>query len=478
MERIDNYINGQWVAADDYLVGEAPATGEHIYQLANADHVQLAQAVEAAQTAFPAWRDSSIAVRAECLRRLADLIDSDSEVLAALESQDTGKPLSLAQAMDIPRSAINLRYFASAVEQWSGTSHSMGTDALNYGLQQPIGVVACISPWNLPLYLFTWKIAPALAAGNCVIAKPSELTPLTAHHLTKLLTQAGFPAGVCQVLHGYGGSIGQALCEHPDIAAISFTGGTQTGATVAVTAAAQFKKCALELGGKNPSIVFADSDIDMAVDQIVRSSFANQGEICLCTSRILLERSIYAEFREKFVKKVQQLVVGDPMVANTQVGALISQAHQEKVLQYISLAKQAGGEILCGGEAVTIPGRCAKGYFVAPTVIDGLSSQSRCNQEEIFGPVTALLAFDDESQALAIANGTRYGLAASVWTQHLQRAHRMAAGLAHGVVWINCWLLRDLRTPFGGMKDSGMGREGGFGALHFFSEEKNVCIKL
>ena len=479
--RLANLVDGRLQAprSGRYLDVHEPATGAVFAQCPDSDAADVDVAVEAAQRAFPAWSALSPERRAGLLNRLADLVERDLEPLARLESRDSGKPVRLARELDIPRAVANLRFFAAAITQWSSESHATDAQAFNYTVRQPLGAVACISPWNLPLYLFSWKIAPALAAGNTVVAKPSEITPCTAARLGELAVEAGFPPGVFNVVQGGGPAVGSPLVSHPGIKAVSFTGSTRTGAAIASAAAPLFRKLSLEMGGKNPAIVFADADLsDANLDTIVRSGFANQGEICLCGSRLLVQRSIFDAFRQRYLDKVRALRVGDPDDAASDLGALVSQAHFDKVTGCIQRARAEGGRVLCGGEALALDGRCAGGWFVAPTVIEGLAGDAATNQEEIFGPVVTLIPFEDEAEALAIANGTGYGLAASLWTSNLDRAHRFAAGLEFGIVWINCWLLRDLRTPFGGVKQSGVGREGGVDALRFFTEPKNVCIRL
>ncbi|WP_430388579.1 aldehyde dehydrogenase [Dyella sp. 20L07] len=478
--RLANLIDGRLQAPRDnrWLDVFEPATGQAFALCPDSSPDDVADAIAAAQRAALDWSTTPAEQRARLLHRLADVIEARLDEFAALESRDSGKPLSLARNLDIPRAVSNLRYFAAAIVPWSSESHAMETGAINYTLRQPLGVVGCISPWNLPLYLFTWKIAPALAAGNTVVAKPSEITPCTAALLGELSIEAGFPPGVLNIVQGRGPEVGQAIVEHPTVKAVSFTGSTRTGAQIATAAAPQFKKLSLELGGKNPTIVFEDADLsDANLDTIVRSGFANQGEICLCGSRLLVQRSVYDSFRERYLARVQALRVGDPNDSNSDLGALVSKAHYDKVLGCITQARDEGGRVLCGGGAVEVSGRCSDGWFVAPTVIEGLGNETQTNQHEIFGPVVCLIPFEDEAEALAIANGTGYGLAASVWTRELARAHRFGAQLDFGIVWINCWLLRDLRTPFGGTKQSGMGREGGTEALRFFTEPKNICIR-
>ncbi len=480
MEKIANYINGQWMApvSGAYLDNINPSVGEAYSLIPDSDAKDVQVAVDAAREAFPAWSTLLAEKRHAILARIADLIDRDADALAMAECIDQGKPVKLAKNMDIYRAAANIRFYATAAMHVASEAHASGTEAVNYTLRTPIGVVGCISPWNLPLYLFTWKIAPALAVGCTVVAKPSELTPMTAYLFTKLCREAGLPDGVLNVVQGLGPKVGQAIVEHPDILAISFTGGTVTGKKIMSTAGPMLKKLSLELGGKNPNIVFADADFDNAVSTSISSSFTNQGEICLCGSRIFVERPLFDRFVKQFVEKTRELVVGDPLDEKTRIGALVSEGHMNKVLSYIELAQQEGGKVLTGGKRVTIPGRCAKGYFVEPTVVVGLPQDCRTNQEEIFGPVVTIMPFDTEDEVIAMANATTYGLSATVWTTHLTKAHRVSARLKSGIIWVNCWLYRDLRTPFGGMKQSGVGREGGWEAMRFFTEAKNVCIRL
>jgi aminomuconate-semialdehyde/2-hydroxymuconate-6-semialdehyde dehydrogenase len=479
MEQLRNYIRGELTdpVGGAWMPVHEPATGEDYARLPDSTPEDVEMAVAAARTAFPGWSVLPAEQRSAYMLRIADLIETRLEELAKAESRDTGKPLQLARSIDIPRAAKNFRFFATAILHASSEAHATDGIAINYTLRQPLGVAGCISPWNLPLYLFTWKIAPALAAGNTVVAKPSEVTPMTAYRLAQICIDAGLPPGVLNIVHGRGTEVGAAITAHPDVPAISFTGGTHTGAQIARTAAPMFKKLSLELGGKNPTIVFADCDFEETIDTVVRSAFSNQGEICLCGSRIFIERTLYERFRDAFVARVSSLRVGDPRDEATQQGAVVSEAHMNKVLSYVDLAREEGGTVLCGGTRVRPAGRCEEGWFLAPAVIEGLPFSCRTNQEEIFGPVATLLPFDSEEEVIAHANSTPYGLAASLWTQNLTRAHRMAGLLHMGIVWINCWMLRDLRTPFGGVKQSGIGREGGWEALRFFTEAKNVCIK-
>ncbi|HYC84351.1 MAG TPA: aldehyde dehydrogenase, partial [Chryseosolibacter sp.] len=477
MEKISNYIGGKLLAPEcgAYLDNINPAEGKVYSQIPDSDARDVAGAVDAAKGAFESWSGMAVEKRSAILMRIADLVDRDLAQLALAESIDNGKPLKLATVVDIPRASSNMRFFATGAIHFSSDAHVTGSDAVNYTLRHPVGVAGCISPWNLPLYLFTWKIAPALAAGCTVVAKPSELTPMTAYLFSKLCMEAGLPPGVLNIIHGLGGKAGQAIVEHPEVNAISFTGGTVTGKKIAAIAAPMFKKLSLELGGKNPNIIFADCDFGQALDISIQSSFSNQGEICLCGSRIFVQRSLYDRFVTAFVERVKKLTVGDPLDEGTKVGALVSEAHMQKVLGYIDLAKKEGGKIVIGGEQVRLAGRCAGGYFVAPTVITGLECHCRTNQEEIFGPVVTIMPFDSDEDAIDYANSTGYGLSATIWTENLKRAHKISAAVKSGIIWVNCWLFRDLRTPFGGMKQSGVGREGGWEALRFFTDAKNVC---
>ncbi|MFN5324628.1 MAG: aldehyde dehydrogenase [Bacteroidota bacterium] len=480
MQKISNYINGALVApvSGTYIDNINPATGKTYSHIPDSDERDVELAVQAAKAAFAGWSNTSADKRSSILVKISQLIDRDLDKLALAESIDNGKPLWLAKAVDIPRASKNFHFYATGILHNHNAAHSMEGTAINYTLRHPIGVAGCISPWNLPLYLFTWKIAPALAAGCCVVAKPSEITPMTAYLLSELCIEAGLPAGVLNIIHGLGPKVGSAITAHPEIPVISFTGGTKTGAEISRVAAPMFKKLSLELGGKNPNIIFGDCDFDKAVKTSVLSSFSNQGEICLCGSRMFIERSIYDKFKAAFVEHVKQLQVGDPLNDANRMGAIVSEQHMNKILSYIELAKQEGGTILCGGARIHPEGENAQGFFIAPTVIEGLAHDCRTNQEEIFGPVVTIMPFDSEDEVLQYANSTNYGLASTVWTSDLNRAHRVAARIQSGIVWINCWLLRDLRTPFGGVKQSGVGREGGFEALDFFTEEKNVCISL
>lgn len=479
MELLQNFINGEYTQPIDkqYIDNFEPATGNVYSQIPNSNDKDVEIAVKAAQEAFPIWSNFSIEKRSKILMKVADGIRKRMDQFVAAESKDNGKPLSLAAHVDIPRAISNFEFYATGIQHFASNSHYMVGVGVNYTLRKPIGVVGCISPWNLPLYLFSWKIAPALAAGNCVIAKPSEVTPYTAYLLGEVIKESGMPNGVLNILHGLGSSVGDAIVKHPAIKAISFTGGTKTGEYIARTAAPMFKKMSLELGGKNPNIIFADCDFEEMLKVTVRSSFANQGQICLCGSRIFVERPIYEKFKTAFVEKVSRMKVSYPSDEQAKMGALVSKPHLEKVLSYIELAQQEGGTVLTGGERVQMEAPYENGYFMRPTVIEGLSYDCRTNQEEIFGPVVTITPFDTEEEVLMMANSVKYGLSATVWTTNLQRAHRVADEIEAGIVWINDWLVRDLRTPFGGAKASGVGREGGWDALEFFTEPKNVFIK-
>lgn len=476
---IQNYINGKYEnpISDEWIDNYNPSNGEVYGQIPNSSKDDIETAYQAAKEAFPSWSQTTLETRSRILIKISELLEANLERFAEAESKDNGKPISLAKAIDIPRAASNFRFFGNAITQFASESHeSVGQNAINYTLRQPIGVVGCISPWNLPLYLFTWKIAPAIAAGNCVVAKPSEVAPMTAYLLGEIFNEAGLPKGVINIVHGLGTTTGQAIIEHPEIKAISFTGGTSTGAHIAKVAAPMFKKLSLELGGKNPNIIFADCDYDNMLETTVRSSFANQGQICLCGSRIFVEASIYSKFKKDFIKKVTQLKVGHPSENDINIGSLVSKSHLEKVIKYIEIAKKEKGNILCGGNQVLVKGY-ENGYYLEPTVIEVETDACRINQEEVFGPVVTIMPFNTEDDVLEMANKVKYGLSATLWTNDLKRTMRMSNQIQAGVVWVNTWMLRDLRTPFGGVKDSGIGREGGFEALRFFTEAKNICIK-
>jgi aminomuconate-semialdehyde/2-hydroxymuconate-6-semialdehyde dehydrogenase len=479
LPRIQNFIGGEFVEPQSgrFLDNIEPATAKPYSQVADSGKEDVDLAVAAAEAAFADWSKKPAVERSKILLRIADLIERDLEKLSRAESIDTGKPLSLARSLDIPRAASNFRFFATAILHTENEAHVTDGVAFNYTLRQPRGIAGLISPWNLPLYLLSWKIAPAIAVGNTAIAKPSELTPMTAYLLCEICAEAALPNGVLNVVHGTGPNVGAAITAHPKINTISFTGGTVTGKKVAEAAAPLFKKVSLELGGKNPNIIFADADLDAAIAGSVRSSFANQGQVCLCGSRVFVERSAYKDFVDRFIEKASQLKLGDPLDEKTEQGAIVNKAQLDKVKFYVDLAQKEGGKIALGGKAPeSINDRCRDGYFFPPTVITGLPVSCRTNREEIFGPVVTITPFDNEDEVIGYANDTDYGLASSIWTQNLNRAHRVAEKIHTGTVWVNCWLVRDLRVPFGGMKASGVGREGGTEALHFFTEAKNVCI--
>jgi aminomuconate-semialdehyde/2-hydroxymuconate-6-semialdehyde dehydrogenase len=479
MFKLKNYINGALVEpqSGEYIDNYQPATGKVYSLIPRSGSADIADAVAAAKAAFPAWSSMRNEERSAIMMRLSQLIQDNLDELAEAESKDNGKPVWLAKSVDIPRARDNFAFFATAIKHYASESHRTSDSIINFTTRKPVGVAGCVSPWNLPLYLFSWKVAPALAAGNTVVAKPSEITPMTAYMLSELCIEAGFPRGVFNIVHGLGGEAGNAIVEHPDVPLISFTGGTSTGEHIARTAAPMFKKLSLELGGKNPNVIFDDCDFDKALETTLRSSFSNQGQICLCGSRIYIQRGIYEKFRDAFVEKVNAMKVGDPKNDENNMGALVSQPHFDKVKGYIALAQEEGGKVIAGGTEVKLDGELSEGWFLRPTIIEGLDEHCRTNQEEIFGPVVTIQPFDTEEDAVRLANSTGYGLASTVWTQDISKAHRMADNIKAGIVWVNCWLVRDLRTPFGGVKNSGVGREGGWEALRFFTEAKNVCIK-
>jgi aminomuconate-semialdehyde/2-hydroxymuconate-6-semialdehyde dehydrogenase len=480
MEKIQNFINGDLVPAksEKYINNISPITGEIYSLIPDSDKEDINSAVNSAKDAFVTWSKFSKKERYDHIMHLADCIDEHFDELVDAESKDNGKPKWLARSVDIPRASENFRFFATASLHFDSEIHEMDGKAINYTLRQPIGVAGCISPWNLPLYLLTWKIAPALAAGNTVVSKPSELTPMTAYLFSKICQKADFPIGVINIIHGYGHKAGDALIRHVDVPIVSFTGGTATGKKIASATAPMFKKLSLEMGGKNPNIVFEDAGFDNAVKMATKAAFSNQGQICLCGSRLFIQESIYDNFRSAFIEETKILKVGDPQNDSSNLGAIVSEEHMNKILNFIDLAKQEGGKILTGGNRLLLDGKLNNGYYIEPTIIDGLSVNCKTNQEEIFGPVVSMMPFKTEEEVIEMANSTKYGLSASLFTRDVSRAHRVAAAIDSGIVWVNTWMLRDLRIPFGGMKSSGVGREGGFKSLQFFTESKNICIKI
>ena len=480
MEKIQNYINGELVSpkSGNYFNNVSPVTGEVYSLIPDSDEHDIDDAVKSAKEAFHSWSKLSKKQRYDHVMHLADMVENHFEELVKAESKDNGKPEWLARSVDIPRASENFRFFATASLHFDSEIHEMDGKAINYTLRQPIGVAGCISPWNLPIYLLTWKIAPALVSGNTVVAKPSEVTPMTSYIFSKICQQANFPKGVINIVHGYGSKAGDALSRHPDVPIISFTGGTSTGEKIAAVAAPMFKKLSLELGGKNPNIIFEDADFDYAVKMSAKAAFSNQGQICLCGSRLFVQESIYDDFKNAIIEETKNFKVGDPKNENSNLGAVVSKEHMEKVLACIDKAKAEGGKILIGGKRLILEGELKDGYYIEPTIIDGLSVDCQTNKEEIFGPVVSMIPFKTEEEVINMANSTKYGLSASLFSKDVSRAHRVAGKIDSGVVWINTWMLRDLRIPFGGMKSSGMGREGGFKSLQFFTEPKNVCVKI
>lgn len=479
MKKIANYINGKLIEpkSNSYINNYNPATGQVYSLIPDSNEEDVKIAIESAKNAFPSWSKLKNSERSRWLEKISNGINDRQDELALAESIDNGKPLKLAKKVDIPRACENFKFYATAIQHFASESHHNTVGMINFTLRKPVGVAACISPWNLPLYLFSWKIAPALAAGNTVVAKPSEITPMTAYLLSEICHNIGLPAGVLNIIHGLGSSTGNSIISSDSVDLVSFTGGTSTGAHIASIVAPKFKKMSLELGGKNPNIIFDDCDFDEAIQTSLNSSFANQGQICLCGSRILVQRGIYEKFKNEFVSRTDRMIVGDPMNDKSRLGAIVSKPHYEKILSYIQLAKEEGGSILTGGVPVKLDGDLSNGWYIRPTIIEGLDQQCRTNQEEIFGPVVTIQPFDTEEEAVELANSNNYGLAATIWTSDLSKAHRCSENIKSGIIWVNCWLQRDLRTPFGGMKNSGVGREGGWEALRFFTEPKNVCIK-
>ncbi|XP_062406632.1 2-aminomuconic semialdehyde dehydrogenase [Sardina pilchardus] len=477
---LENYIGGKFVPGSAHIDSYDPSTGEVYCKVPDSGREEVDAAVKAAKKAFPDWSARSPAERAQVMNKLADLMEARLEEFAQAESKDQGKTITFASTVDIPRSVHNFRFFASSVLHHTTDCSQMDhMGCLNYTIRSPVGVAGLISPWNLPLYLLTWKIAPAIAAGNTVVAKPSEMTSVTAWMMCKLMNEAGVPPGVVNIVFGTGPSAGDALVGHPDVPLVSFTGSTATARVITERGAPYCKRLSLELGGKNPAIVFADADMEQCVSTTVRSSFSNQGEICLCTSRIFVERSVFPEFLEKFVAAARKWKTGVPTDVSNNNGALISKEHLEKVRGFVKVARDEGAQVHCGEgvDQLVLPESNRSGYFMAPTVISGVADSSRVMQEEIFGPVTCVTPFDLEEEVISRANGVRFGLAATVWTRDVGRVHRVAGRLQSGLVWTNCWLVRDLNLPFGGMKHSGVGREGGKDSYHFFTEVKTVTVK-
>lgn len=480
MQKINNFINGEYVAPEsgNYMDNYNPATGEVYSQLADSEAVDVVRAFQAAHKAFEDWSKRPVQERTQILLKVADLIEERKIDFAEAESRDMGKPLWLAKDVDMNRAVLNFRFFANRMLQHQEKASDMDGGGINYSRHEPIGVTGLISPWNLPLYLMTWKIAPSLAVGNTAICKPSELSPMTATMLGEVFNEAGLPPGVCNIVHGRGEKVGDALVTHPGIPLISFTGGTDTGAKILERAAPHFKKMGMELGGKNANIIFNDADLEKCIAMTLKSSFLNSGQVCLCGSRIYVQQDIYDSFMEKFVKATKDIRLGDPMDPNTFMGPVVSKDQYDKIKKTIEQAVKEGGKILAGDENLQLPENNEKGYFIRPTIIADLTDCSDIWYNEVFGPVVTVRPFKYKHEAVKLANTSSYGLSATIWTTHLNTAHKVAQDLKAGTVWVNTWTKRDLRVPFGGYKASGVGREGGDYSIDFYTEQKNICISL
>jgi len=481
---IQNYIDGHFVSGKQNFADINPADGSVIAQVSEASESQVDEAVNAARLALHGeWRGIGVRERAARLHRIADAIEKRFDCFVQAEVADTGKPISLASKLDVPRAAANFRVFADLLKTSGMEAFQTETpdrsNALNYAVRKPLGVIGIITPWNLPLLLLTWKVAPALACGNTVVVKPSEETPATATLLAEAMQEAGIPPGVYNVVHGFGsGSAGEFLTQHPGVDAITFTGESKTGSAIMKSVASTVKPVSFELGGKNAAIVFADCEFEATVDGLADAVFLNSGQVCLCAERVYVERKIFSPFVEALKQKAESLRSGWPSDEKTNFGPLISAEHCKKVLSYYELAREEGASVVTGGGVPEFGDNRDHGFYVQPTIYTGLSESARCVKEEIFGPVCHITAFDSEDEAIAMANDTKYGLAASIWTSNLKRGHRVAQQMSVGITWVNCWFLRDLRTPFGGAGLSGIGREGGMHSLNFYSELNNICIKL
>ena len=479
MIEIKNYINGKLSNNSNlnHIEVYNPSIGKIYATCPNSDSKTLDSAIKSSKKAFPAWSKLSYSERAKFLFKISNLLEKNIDKFSKYESMDNGKPLTLSRNLDVPRAIENLRFFGSIISNNKSDAFYMENIGINYTIKQPLGIVGTISPWNLPLYLFTWKIAPALVTGNCVIAKPSEITPMTAYLFSKLCIEAELPKGVLNILHGMGSKIGLNIVKHDEIKAISFTGGTETGKIISAECSKSFKKLNLEMGGKNPVLIFDDCDYSKMINNIIKSSFLNQGQICLAGSRLYVHKNIYKKFKNDFVKEVKKIITGDPFHKLSDQGAIVSKEHQNKIDSYINIAIKEGCKVLQGGNKIKMKDHCENGWYFEPTIIENYDNNSKVNQDEIFGPVVTLNSFESDQEAVDLANNNDYGLASIIWTENINKAHRIADEIQSGIVWINCWLERDLRTPFGGMKKSGYGKEGGNHALDFFTREKNVCIK-